>query len=270
MYFYPPHETANLTYTVRINPAPADSAVAVFHKREKTGEVFKEEQIQKQGSNNPLSLALSDHTIADSPIWIECTFEKADAAPAQVICYGVISLAEPGVYEIEAPETAKVGETVEVKVKTWAALAYDLPDLPTLFEEDEPDRIPSDKKAETCWTARGVDLDDQGESIQLEIKEEDRGTRIRLQAWIGNQERRAEAEIVVPGQRIKIRLESDEGVLADTDYKLEVGDETFEGKTDADGYLRHGVSDDAREGELTFWHDDEEYVFPIHVPDHVE
>jgi hypothetical protein len=367
VYYYPPHEDVAFKYSVAVRPPPADSGSVRFLKHEKDGEVLDEQTLKLEGGGHPLSMSLSGRTTDDSPIWVELEWEKAESCPETTTLFQVVSLAEPGVLEIEIPEDVKPGESVKAKVAVWAALAYDLPGETTCFEEPDATRITSDAKSSVAWAVDGADLSETGEEIEIKTTEEDAGKTFLVEAWIGDQDPRSQIKIKVPkltlvengkpapeviaigkavkwtleveprvegtfvfeissgdaekatlvheaddndfldiygyevvpedqkltlkgtltsaatgnayefehefrfgGQKVKIRLEDDEGILADTSYTLEVGDQSFEGKTDGDGVLLEEVPADAKKGLLKFVVDDEEFEFPIHVPDHVE
>ena len=69
---------------------------------------------------------------------------------------------------------------------------------------------------------------------------------------------------------LRIMLEDEEGEpLANMEYSLVIGEQTFEGTTDGDGLLEEEISADASEGELTVTLDEErgnvEFVWPIMI-----
>jgi hypothetical protein len=365
MYYYPPHEDVSFKYSVAVRPPPADSGNVRFLKHEKDGEVLDEQTLEVTGSGHPLSMSLSGRTIDDSPIWVELEWEKAESSPEITTLFQVVSLAEAGVLEIDMPEDVKAGESVKAKVGQWAALAYDLPGEVTVFEEPDAARVSGDAKGEVTWSVDGVEVSTKGEEVDVETSEDDAGKEVLVEAWIGEQDPKAQFKLKIPklsimdgtkpaaevvavgriakwsckveppvegtyvfeisagdagkatlthehpdeaflelhgyeavpedqkltlkctltsaatgntfevehefrfgGQRVKIRLEDDEGILAETPYTLEVGDQSFEGTTDAEGVLLEEVPADAKKGLLKFTVDDEEFEFPIHVPDH--
>lgn len=76
-----------------------------------------------------------------------------------------------------------------------------------------------------------------------------------------------------PTQTIRFKLEDQDGSpIAGAPFSLKVGDETFDGVTGDDGYVVADVPADAREGELTFWLDEdksgESYTWPLKISDH--
>ncbi|MCO5168185.1 MAG: hypothetical protein M9894_17735 [Planctomycetes bacterium] len=73
---------------------------------------------------------------------------------------------------------------------------------------------------------------------------------------------------------IKLRLEDEDGTpFAGCRYELVIGPETFKGRTNDKGVIVHEVPEEAEQGELHFWVEDdpdaEEMVWPLRVRDHL-
>lgn len=67
----------------------------------------------------------------------------------------------------------------------------------------------------------------------------------------------------LPRAELRLQLRVGDQVLADAPYRLEVGSETWDGSTDADGMLAHAVDPLQREGTLTLTERRERYVLDL-------
>lgn len=75
---------------------------------------------------------------------------------------------------------------------------------------------------------------------------------------------------VMPKTRLKVFLEDGEGAaLSDKRYRLEVGGETLEGRTDGSGWVDHEVSVGVTAGDLFVWLDATGDEPDLHLPVHI-
>lgn len=203
--FYFPNESVSFDYTVRVNPAPAETATATFHRHTAGGATLATEQLQKHGTHT-LTYSPSSLTTDDSPVLVKFEFGKANAKkPQQKFEKGFV-LAKAEVAEIDVPADAKPGEQLTLKVKTWGARAYARPGRPTFYAGTAADRIQASDKSAVTWKVGDTELADKGESVSYTVPDDAPDT-LAVQAYItpptgGG---RAPARATVRVIRIRIR-----------------------------------------------------------------